>query len=96
MPTTQSLHHLYARSEAAGYSCGRIKNRLGELTEAVSKAEAAIAANRPRNQIAGFFAALFILPIVATEMNDDERGIVAHAQTELDLLRYSAQIKRCT
>jgi hypothetical protein len=28
-------------------------------------------------------------------MNEDERGIVAHAQTEMDLLRYAAKIKQC-
>jgi hypothetical protein len=95
IPTNQSLQELYAGSEVEGFTCGQIWDRQRELSEAIRKAELAINADRPRNQVALYFATLFVLPIVATEMNEDERGIVAHAQTEMDLLRYAAKIKQC-
>lgn len=95
IPASQSLKELYAGSEVKNFSCGQIWDRQRDLTDAIAEAEATIAADRHRNQVAGYFAALFILPIVATEMNEGERDIVADAQTELDLLRYAAQAKGC-
>lgn len=56
---------------------------------------ATIHGNRQRNQTAGYFGALFILPLVATEGNEAEKRRLDEIQAETDRLFAVRRARSC-
>lgn len=81
--------------EALALSCGQIAEEQAQLRDAMAKANQAIADNRTRNQVAGYFAALLIVPIVAVKGNVAERDSIAKAQERRDQLVQLTRFKSC-
>ena len=57
--------------------------------------DSVIESNRGRNQAAGYFAALFIVPIVAVDNNSNEKAQLDTIQNQLDELRAVGNRKFC-
>ena len=76
-------------------SCDWIASERARLDEAVQKAEAVIKGDRRYNQTVGYFAALFILPVVAVDTNDEQVEVINASKARIDELRELALLKQC-
>lgn len=67
-------------------SCSDIDAAIETRRAEREKLTAEIHGNRKRNQVAGYLGALFILPLVAAEGNEQEKSRLDQIQAELDRL----------
>jgi hypothetical protein len=77
-------------------SCDAIGNERRQIADTVAAANARIEANRTKNQVAGYFAGLFIVPAIATEGNYAEKDEIARLSQRKDTLIQLASVKGCT
>lgn len=76
-------------------SCGQVDEQRTALHQGIDKANANIAGNRQTNQVAGYFGALFVVPLVATEGNYSDKDIIKAAYARLDTLNQLAVYRSC-
>ncbi len=81
--------------EDQAMSCDDIAKQRGDIAAAMQADSSAIDANRTRNQIAGYFGALFILPAIAMVPNNTERDDVAKLYGRRDTLIKLSALKNC-
>ena len=94
-----SAHHVSAADftpQDRELSCVQIGEQRGALHEGIDKANANIAGNRTGNQVAGYFGALFVLPLVATQGNYSDKDVIKAAYVRLDTLNQLAVYKACS
>jgi hypothetical protein len=93
-----STHRLSANDfspQDTALYCGEIGTQRAALHKGIDQASANIAANRQNNQVAGYFGALFVLPLVATEGNYNDKDIIKAAYARLDTLNQLAVYRSC-
>ena len=76
-------------------TCEQIETERSTLSERAAEAEKVVLADRQRNQIAGYFAALFILPIVAVDTHQERLSLITMTQMRLDTLRDLSRYRSC-
>lgn len=76
-------------------TCAEIAKQQRQISEEMEADTTAIADNRTRNQVAGYFSALFILPVFATVSNEDERNDIGRLYGRRDTLLKLAELKGC-
>jgi hypothetical protein len=81
--------------EARAMNCDDIASERQKIADAFRTANQAIEGNRTRNQIAGYFAALYFVPIVFTENNDAEKDAITKLYERQDMLIKLAALKHC-
>ena len=75
--------------------CGQTDARQVELTELNNRATDVIESNRNRNQVAVYFAALFLVPIIAVDSDEEQKAMLDRNQAELDHLAQLRRVKDC-
>ncbi|MBO6825909.1 MAG: hypothetical protein JJ879_06890 [Sneathiella sp.] len=83
-------------SEDKQLSCQELTSQENQLREAVEVNKSVIAGERTRNQVAGYFGALFLIPLVAVENNSDAKENLLRLQTRLDQIQYLQKLNTCT
>lgn len=76
-------------------TCEEVAAEQSALATQAQKAEQIILADRQRNQVAGYFAALFILPIVAVDTHEERQALLTDIQLREDKLRGLSRLKSC-
>jgi len=76
-------------------SCDAIANERAREATRVEQAEAVIKSDRTGNQIAGYFGALFLLPLVAVETNEAQVALIDESKRRIDTLRTLTLYRRC-
>ncbi len=76
-------------------SCTEIAAERAELEKLNRLAQAEIQGDRTQNQVAGYFAALFILPVVAVDTNEKQVALLDRNQVRIDNLRRLSHFKDC-
>ncbi len=76
-------------------SCADIAQEREDLDRRNHLAEAEIKADRTQNQVAGYFAALFILPVVAVDTNEKQVALLDSNQARIDQLLRLSRFKEC-
>jgi hypothetical protein len=76
-------------------SCEAIGSERRQIADAVAAANARIEANRTKNQVAGYFGGLFIVPALATEGNYADKDEIARLSQRKDTLIQLASVKGC-
>ena len=97
-PELPDANRLNAISQSSAYAtsdCPQILQITSELEADKRHMESIIESNRGRNQAAGYFSALFIVPIVAVENNSNEKNQLDAIQNQLDELRAVGNNKFC-
>jgi hypothetical protein len=80
----------------AALDCNAIQAEQTANIAKIAQDNLAIQSNRQQNEVAGYMAALFVLPIVATESNSDEKNDIAALQQRQDVLRKLVAVKKCS
>ena len=75
--------------------CASIREEQSTNNAKIDQDNDVIKSNRRRNEVAGYFAALTIVPLVATESNDTERDDITVLQKRQDTLLKLAAVKKC-
>ena len=73
--------------EDLALSCDEVRSERSSLKERVASAKAVIAGDRTQNQVAGYFAALFLAPIIFVDTNEEQVAIIEKSEARLDQLR---------
>ena len=76
-------------------TCAQIADARQTEQRRVEQAEAIILADRGQNQAAGYFGALFLLPLVAVDTNDEQVALVKASKARVDELRLLGQFRDC-
>jgi hypothetical protein len=76
-------------------TCREIENEFERLTAAAQANSAKIASNRTRNQLAGYFGGIFLIPYLATRSNSEEKAALDQIQKRWDLLIDLKRVKGC-
>lgn len=76
-------------------SCEQIVIERRSIDAEMQAANGRIEANRTRNQVAGYFGALYIVPYVATEGNYAEKDEIARLYQRRDTLLKLGAVKAC-
>jgi len=76
-------------------NCAQIASREADLEARNQKAEEIIKSNRTRNQVAGYLGALYLVPVVAIENDEDQKALLDKNQREVDQLKQLQRVKRC-
>jgi hypothetical protein len=76
-------------------SCDAIASERRQIADGVAAANARIEANRTKNQVAGYFGGLFIVPALATEGNYAEKDDIVRLSQRKDTLIQLANVKAC-
>jgi hypothetical protein len=84
----------FADSERA-LSCDGVAGERRQVADALAAANARIEANRTQNQVAGYFAGLFIVPALATEGNYADKDEITRLYQRQDTLIHLATVKNC-
>lgn len=79
----------------AAMSCSEIAAEGVSIESKMQADTGKVEANRTRNQIAGYFAALYLVPIVATEANSQEKKDIAKLYERRDVLIKLSVVKSC-
>ena len=95
LPDAQRLDAMSRSSTYANSNCPQILQKISDLESEKRQMEYIIQSNRGRNQAAGYFAGLFIVPIVAVDNNSIEKARLDEIQIQLDELRAVGNIKFC-
>ena len=82
-------------SNDAAMDCASIREEQSTNNAKIDQDNDVIKSNRRRNEVAGYFAALTIVPLVATESNDTERDDITVLQKRQDTLLKLAAVKKC-
>lgn len=92
---TQSLSLDAFSKEDAARSCEQIAAERHEVESRMQEDNRRIEGNRTRNQVAGYFGALAVVPLVATEGNEAEREEITRLYGRQDTLIKLAAVKGC-
>ena len=95
LPDAKRLEEMSHSSSYASTDCPVILKKIAGLESDKRQLESIIEGNRGRNQTAGYFAGLFVVPIVAVENNSNEKTQLDAIQTQLDELRAVGNKKHC-
>lgn len=76
-------------------TCPEIEEEVASLSRLNRLAEAEIESDRTQNQVAGYFAALFVLPIAAVDTNEKQVDLLNANQERLDALVKLKRFKSC-
>src|SRR5258708_4939852 len=79
-----SLDEFNAADRALG--CDDIAAERWQIAQSMQEANGRIEGNRTRNEVAGYFGTLFLLPYMATENNDAEKDQITHLYARQDTL----------
>jgi hypothetical protein len=79
----------------AAMSCADIAAEGASIESRMAADTGKVEANRTRNQIAGYFAALYLVPIVATDSNSQEKKDIAKLYERRDILIKLSVVKSC-
>lgn len=78
-----------------GLSCTSIKNEYQRNKAKIETNNTLINANRQQNQVAGYFGALLLVPLVATEANATQKNEITLLHQRKDVLVKLAGFKKC-
>lgn len=92
---TQSITLSAFATDDAALSCEEIATERQDIDKQMRAANARIEGNRTQNQVAGYLGALLVVPLVATESNQAERGQIAKLYARQDILIKLAAAKDC-
>ena len=95
LPDAKRLDDMSRSSIYANSDCPQILQKISDLESEKRQMEFIIHSNRGRNQAAGYFAGLFIVPIVAVDNNSSEKAQLDDIQVRLDELRAVGNNKIC-
>lgn len=95
LPDAKRLDDMSRSSVYANSDCPQILQKISDLESEKRQMESIIHSNRGRNQAAGYFAGLFIVPIVAVDNNSSEKAQLDDIQVRLDELRTVGNKKFC-
>ncbi|MEM1298949.1 MAG: hypothetical protein AAGH68_06665 [Pseudomonadota bacterium] len=84
----------FSQSDQA-MTCGEISEERARIAETNRQAEAVIASDRTQNQVAGYFAALFLVPIVAVDSNEEQVALLNRNQARQDQLIRLSRLRGC-
>lgn len=76
-------------------TCPQVAAEIIRLEGQNRRAEAVIKSDRTQNQTAGYFAALFLVPIVAVDTNEEQVALLNQNQRRQDDLRRLKRAKAC-
>lgn len=76
--------------------CPALDAALAKVNEAIDDNELVIKGDRTKNQIVGYLGALFILPVIGTENNDEAKENLEKLQVRKDQLYYLKSRKACS
>lgn len=76
-------------------SCTEVAAEIIKLEGQNRRAEEVIKSDRTQNQTAGYFAALFLVPIVAVDTNEEQVALLNKNQRRQDDLRRLKRAKAC-
>ena len=82
-------------AEDQALSCTQIAAEIIRLEGQNRRAEAVIKGDRSQNQTAGYLAALFLVPIVAVDTNEEQVALLNQNQRRQDDLRRLKRAKAC-
>lgn len=95
IPSNSYFDQMASASSYSGANCQDLVNRLAILDIEKRNLETIIASNRQKNQVAGYFGGLFIVPAMAAEHNLEEKARLDKIQQEQDELRAVASKIEC-
>lgn len=84
----------FSPSDAA-LSCAQIQSEGTAIEDRMRADNGKIEGNRTRNQIAGYFGALYLVPLVAMEPNDPEKKELVALYARRDVLIKLTTVKAC-
>ena len=84
----------FSPSDAA-LSCAQIQSEGAGIEDRMHADNGKIEGNRTRNQIAGYFGALYLVPLVAMEGNDPEKKDLMTLYARRDVLIKLNTVKAC-
>ena len=76
-------------------SCSQIESEEKRIDLSMRAANAKIEGNRTQNQVAGYLGAMLIVPLVATDNNNEEKEKIRALYTRRDVLITLAAVKKC-
>lgn len=76
--------------------CSAIQKEYDNNASIIHDENEVILANRKRNEVAGYFGALLIVPLAATESNSSEKATIAKLNKRQDILIKLMAFKRCS
>lgn len=79
----------------AALSCPQVHDNMKEIAESAKAYGAVIRDDRTSNQIAGYFGALFIIPLAGVQMNSDAVKQLNILQSRWDRWIDVARAKQC-
>lgn len=92
---TQSLTLDSFAKEDAALSCEQIGAERQQIDQSLRDANGRIEGNRTQNQVAGYFGALILVPLVATDNNDAEKAEITRIYGRRDMLIKLGGVKGC-
>lgn len=91
----QSLALSSFTKEDAALSCDQIVAERQQIDVALAQNNEQIEGNRTRNQVAGYFGALFVIPLVAIDNNGAEKDEITRFYARRDILVKLGTVKGC-
>jgi hypothetical protein len=91
----QSLALSSFTKEDAALSCDQIVAERQQIDLALVQNNEQIEGNRTRNQVAGYFGALFVIPLVAIDNNGAEKDEITQFYARRDILVKLGTVKGC-
>ncbi len=76
-------------------TCGQIAKERTDIAQSTAALEQKIQGNRSRNQVAGYFAYLFLVPVVAIENDTEAKEELSRLQMRRDQLNYLKAEANC-
>lgn len=76
-------------------TCDDVAKEWSDTNAALAANNSAIESNRTQNQVAGYFGAMLIMPLAATDNNDPEKAKIAATYQRRDTLIRLAAAKHC-
>jgi hypothetical protein len=82
-------------SADAALTCADINAEGASIESRMQADTGKVEGNRTRNQIAGYFGALYLVPLLAMEPNDPEKKDIAKLYARRDILIKLSVVKSC-
>ena len=76
-------------------SCENIRYEQVYISRRIQADRDVIQGNRQQNETAGYLGAMFIVPLIATNSNSDEKADIEQLQKRSDVLLELSSYKRC-
>lgn len=92
---TQSITLNAFSTDDAALSCDEIATERRVIDKQMRATNGQIEGNRTQNQVAGYFGALLVVPLIATEGNQAERDQITKLYARQDILIKLAAVKSC-